>query len=131
MLVIVFQNKSYLGCFYNSRPANQPNLQNELFSVELSASECINACNTIQHSVAVLNKGLQTCTCYKSLSASLKLVRNEIQAENCSDLAFVTDFATSFCKFSSFINPFKEIVPRVGLISVPGSGNTWTRYMKQ
>ncbi len=42
---------------------------------------------------------------------------------------FYTDYTTTHCHYANFMDPRRPFLPQIGVPSVPGAGNTWTRYL--
>ena len=42
---------------------------------------------------------------------------------------FYTGYALRHCRYAKFMDPQRPILPQIGVVSVPGSGNTWIRNL--
>ena len=126
-------------CLSKSSLANKSASLSDVYLAE----HCIMLCDGQQMQIAVLfppktgdksnPAALRKCFCFDSLTFLLETVGRDVTKETgvCDGEIFLTDWATNKCSYSSFRDPNKPKIPVVGLATVPGSGNTWTRLLVQ
>ena len=73
-----------------------------------------------------------TCHCLDSLKTLPSLVAQfGNSSEKCHGKVYLTDWATKQCSYSEALDLKQPKIPVLGLVTVPGSGNTWTRSLVQ
>ena len=103
----------------------------------VTASTCVQVCDLLSNSVAIfssipkLSKNITNCTCVKSIWEIFYKMNDPKNPPTCSAQIHITPFGLSTCKHAAFLNPNQTKIPQVALISVPGSGNSWTRCLFQ
>ncbi|XP_075251543.1 sialate:O-sulfotransferase 1-like isoform X2 [Convolutriloba macropyga] len=133
------KNKSFLGCLPSIDKLNfdAVNSIEALKSVEnLRREKCIEVCDSLMHAIAIFtvknNKQSKAdCVCLETLWRNIAKIREKNNPKECVNSAYITPWAFSKCSHATFLDPKQTSIPQVGLISVPGSGNTWTRSVVQ
>ena len=93
---------------------------------------CVKLCNIQQKPIAVYFPG-PFCYCDDTLASLSSLSRNTSgkNGSACHGKMYLTDWATKQCSYAEFLDPVHPKIPLVGLVTVPGSGNTWSRSLAQ
>ena len=75
-----------------------------------------------------------SCGCFRSLKALKQITAHDLLkgrgAKRNAEM-FITNWAIRKASYATYLHLKNPKVPVVGLISVPGSGNTWTRLLVQ
>ena len=75
---------------------------------------------------------LRRCSCLKSLTMIPHLFDYESTPKhNCTKQVFLTNWASNQCQFADLLDPENLKVPMVALLTIPGSGTTWTQSLVQ
>ncbi len=98
---------------------------------------CRYQCNKRRRPVTIFSAqnslaGNNNCFCFDSFSVLASKI-SDAKRQTCKSEVFLTDSATQFCSEATFLDPEspKQPIAVVSLVSAPGSGNTWTRFLLQ
>ncbi|XP_075241762.1 sialate:O-sulfotransferase 1-like [Convolutriloba macropyga] len=133
------KNNSFLGCITSLKNFTFDGKQSTMALGNIGGMKyenCIDACHSMMQSLAVFiyNQTLQrspSCVCLKSLWRNLNKLLDAENPDKCPNKVFATPWGLSQCTYTSFQQPNQTKIPQVGLVTVPGSGNTWTRSILQ
>ena len=132
---------TFLGCVKN-------NISHANFTRTKNAEgfiTCESKCAVLEHTLAIEVKRRNSsseseCFCAKTFVDILTLLDTEKltkqepawmgQSQKCVfGSVYVTDWGITSCIKSDFLDPENPIVPQIGFVTIPGSGNTWIRFL--
>ncbi len=94
-----------------------------LFAAEgANSMQCTEICDHHKQIIALYRE--RKCFCADSLTGFNWKLSPEGNTE-----AFFTDYSLRMCRYVDFMDPNHPTFPQVGVVSAPGSGNTWTRSL--
>ena len=129
---------NFLGCL----KTNINNLQNKgikAISEKETKTACYEDCSkkqlSISISVVTLAKATM-CYCAPNFLDFLYFIDMDQNISESSEKCkhgevSATQWALENCREAVFLNPQAPVLPQIGLVTIPGSGNTWTRLLFQ
>ena len=128
----VFQEikQPFLG-FAQKKSSNSFHVDTAILD-EDKASNCRSICGAKNYSLAVSSTDFGTCQSCSCIGSLINLSDLHLISEppsGCRNEVFHTENALNKCSDVAFMDPKKPKFPYIGLATVPGSGNTWTRAL--
>ncbi len=95
---------------------------NAMFATNrVSSVQCVELCNHHMQMLALFDQE-KGCFCASSPRTSLWKHNPKGHLH-----VYFTDYSLRQCRYVSFMDPQNPKYPPIGVVSIPGSGNTWTR----